>query len=274
MQYLGQADARKILNQAMSANLSAFTNQGGGIAATIGLYYTIDGSLPSTAANNSIVATLDANGAPATFNGTWVAVPRSGLGPARCTVGTSATTNFNDYGFDGWDMEGIAACNTATFFAIVVGFGSLTAANTVDIDSISLVPGHLPCRPGIQSDSEVLSDCQYYYQKSFNVGIVPAQAIGIGTGEYYGGGTDSPGGVYYMIKVLFKGTMRIAPAVTIYDPVLADAFIYDLTVANSFGNSTAINISQNQCVLSVTGAPGSEVHTVAAHFTADSRLGL
>jgi hypothetical protein len=274
IQYLPQADARLILNRLMSVNVAALTPQTNGIVGTVGLYYTTDGSLPSTGSNNSIVATLNSTGGVATFHGNWSAVPRSGLGPAQFTVGSSSTTNFNDYGLNGWDMAGISACNTATFFAIVVGFATLNAAGTIDIGSISLVPGNIPCRPGAQSDIAVLTDCQYYYQKSFNVGTVPAQNLGLGTGEYYGGGTDNPGGIYYMIKVLFSVSMRVAPSITIYDPALADAFIYDLTVGNSFGNSTALNISQNQCVLTTSGAGGSAAHTVAAHWTADARLGL
>ncbi len=274
VQYLSQSDARAILNQPMSVNIAALTPQVGGIVGTVGLYYTTDGSLPSTASNNSIIATISPTGAPSTFHGNWTAVPRSGLGPAQFTVGSSSTTNFNDYGLNGWDMAGIAACNTATFFAIVVGFATLNLAGTIDIGSISLVPGSIPYRPGVQSDGEVLADCQSYYQKSFDIATVPAQNIGLGTGEYYGGGTDNPGGIYYMIKVLFPVTMRIAPAVTIYDPAVADAFIYNLTVGSAFGNSAALNISQNQCVLTTTGGAGSELHTVAAHWTADARLGL
>ncbi len=256
----------------MSVNLAALTNQNGGIPASVNLYYTTGGSLPSTAANNSIVLTLDANGNPLTFNGTWVSIPRSGLGPAQCTVGTSSTTNFNDYGFNGWNLNGVAACNTATFFAIVVGFGTLTAANTVDIDSISLVPGNIPCRPGIQSDNAVILDCQRFYEKSFLMGTVPATNLGLGTGEYYGTVGAIAGSNFYLGTVFYKAVKeKSQPVIAIYNPSAANSQLRDISISVDGVGSSATS-SASSFALFATGGIGTG-DTVVAHWASDARLG-
>jgi len=61
----------------------------------------------------------------------------------------------------------------------------MTAADTISINSASVVPGDIPTRPAPQSVISVMQDCLYYYRKSFSNSIVPATALGVGTGEYY-----------------------------------------------------------------------------------------
>ena len=176
VQYLGPNEARKILNAPICVNVSARASVA--TLATVSLWYTTDASLPviTTGTNNSIVLTLDANGKPATNNGTWSEVPRT-QGNAQFTIGTSATTNFNDYALSGWDMAGVAACNTATFFAIVVGTASVTSTGTIGFNSVSLQAGTIPTRPAPQSADEVLRECQYYYEKSYENASVAGTAV-------------------------------------------------------------------------------------------------
>lgn len=180
IQYLDEAQARKLLNGPLSVNVSAKASAS--TNACVSLWYTTDVSLPdvSSGTNNSIVATLDTNGKPATFNGTWSEVPRSSMGDAKFTIGTSATTEFNDYAFTGWDMNGIAAVNTATYFAIVVGTASVTATGILTFNSVSLVPGVIPTIPAPQTPDEVLRECQYYYESNYPVGVVAGTANSVG----------------------------------------------------------------------------------------------
>lgn len=221
IQYLDEAQARKILNGPMSANISAIASAN--TNACISLWYTTDASLPdvSSGTNNSIVATLNSNGKPATFNGTWTEVPRSNMGDATFTIGTSATTEFNDYAFTGWDMEGIAAVNTATYFAIVIGTASMTTGRVVTFNSVSLVPGVIPTVPAPQTPDEVIADCQYYYEMSYDGGGTTSPIGGDGTSAIVklqtavnsGAATlgyASPFGIQYQMK------RTNAPNVTLY----------------------------------------------------------
>ncbi len=280
IQYLPQVDARKILNNSMSATLSAITAFAGGLGGTISLWYTTDAMLPSTAANQSLVATIDANGKPATFNGNWTEVPRSGLGDAQFTVGNSATTNFNDYSFNGWDVNGIAGANTATFFAIVVGFAQLGAAATIDIDSISLVPGDIPTRPAPQSDNEVLADCQRYYEMSFNIGTVPAQNLGTASGmAAWFCPAAAVAGFIFQHFVYFKvpkHTVPLAANIITYNPQAANAEVRAIQDALDQAGTAILYESQMGFGISIAAfTPGTNSSSaMGVCWTCDARLGL
>lgn len=186
IQYLPATQARKILNAPISVNVSAMTSVTAGVLGTVSLWYTT-GSLPnilttgSAPVSSSIVATIDSHGYPATFNGTWSEVPTVDGQKNTFTVATSSTTNFNDYMLTGWDLAGNAAANTAVYFAIVVGFSSVANTKTIGINSVSLNSGKIATRPAPQTQDEVLRECQYYYEQSYELGTAVATASAIGS---------------------------------------------------------------------------------------------
>lgn len=280
IQYLPAQMAQKILNNRNSVNVAAFTNNAGGLIGTVSLWYTTGATLPSCAANNSIVATLNADGSVATTNlaggQPWSQVPRPGFGNATFTVGPSPnTTNFNDYGFSGWDMQGIAATNTATFFAIVVGFAPLTAASVLNVDSISLNPGNVPARPSVKTINASYADCYLYYQKSFVNATIPAQGVGIGTGESVGVAAvtgvsvNSIGAVHTYSVPLIN-----IPTITLYNPVNMNSQVYDYASALDWSNSNVFNNQVKGFLVrgtsDVNSSPGNGS---AIHWVADARLG-
>jgi hypothetical protein len=282
VQYLTLSIARKILNDSISSMVTALTPQAGGLVSTISLWYTTDANLPSCSANNSIVATLDANGYPITRNGNWVEVPRNGLGKATFTIGNSATTNFNDYGFNGWNSNGLIAGNFPIWFAIVVGTGTLNAGQNVDFQSISLVPGDVPTIPAPQSKGMVLADCQTFYEMSFNPGIIPSQNSGQNTGEF---ATTSQIGAlavaqpnYSLCFVTYKVCKNTSGVITTYNPTALNAQMNNTRLGNPAGDYTgtiATHSGQKGFCLSYTNVPagGSNGDFVIVHWTSDSRLG-
>ena len=280
IQYLPQGDARRILNDRISSMVSALTNQGAGVRATVSLFYTTGATLPSTAANNSLVATLDANGHPATFNlaggQPWAEVPRGGLGGAQFTIGTSANTEFNDYSLSGWDMAGIAAVNTATFFAIVVGTATITIANYIETNSISLNAGDIPSRPSPTNGGDTFRKCQYFYQKSFNNAIIPAQAVGVNTGESMGVQTALYNNSITGPIISFHTEMISTPAIVLFNPMNANAQIFNESpFGGDYSGTGIVNVSPNgffTAGIPPNGAPVSSYCGI--HWTADSRLGL
>ena len=155
VQYLEAPMAKEILTSYLSCNVRAFTNNATAVAGTISLWYTTDAQLPNAAAgtNKSLVLTLDANGKPATFNGSWTEVTRSNLGNALFSLFANNTT-YSDFGFANWLAA--AGSTTATYFAIVVGTGSITSGSTLTVQSISCVPGQIATRPAPKSITEVL----------------------------------------------------------------------------------------------------------------------
>ncbi len=276
IQYLEQPVARMILNDRNAVNVAAFTNQVGGLLCNVALWYTTDANLPSCAANNSIVATLDAFGRIVTANGTWTQVPRMpNSEDARFTVRASPnTTNFNNYGFSGWDLEGIAATNTATWFAIVVGSGTLNAGQSVNFDSISLVPGNVPTRPAPETGGLALARCCKYYEMSFNPGTVPAAAIGPGLRSF---AQSAGGGAFIYAPSIVYITPKVSnmPVVTIYNPVNNNNEFHDATL-NLDCSMTQVNETNAKAVsVSASSNPGSVAgYGIIFQFTSDARLGV
>jgi len=278
VQYLPQSVARKVLNQRACVNIAGLASNA--INATVSLWYTTS-TLPSCiGSQNSIVLTLDSSGFPATFNGTWVQVPRSGLGNATFTVGTSSTTEWNDYRFNGWDLLGASGANTATFVAIVVGFASLTATHTVDIGSISLQAGDIATRPAPKTLNETLSDCQYYYEMSFNQGTVPVQNAGKNTGEFLYTMVLGQNTVNYSPKIPFLTPKYAVPAsstgaTTLYSPGNTSGQIFNENTNTDFSSTNfGSGPSTTGFVVYGTSPSGAGVGSVGGiHWTADCRLG-
>jgi hypothetical protein len=223
-----------------------------------------------------MVATLDANGHPATYNGTWVEVPRSALGNAQFTVKASANTNFNFNGFSEWDMKGIAATQTANFFAIVVGFGAMTAGDTISINSISVVPGDIATRPAPQSIDEVSRECKYYYQKSFAPGTLPAAGIGVDTGENTYICTNGGGQPAFLGSYFFEVAMNRTPTIVLWNPGAGGGAAHELwdRSTSTSCSGTGAGATFRDFYISYTTDAGANVsYIISAHWTADARLG-
>ncbi len=302
VQYLGATEARKILNAPICVNVSAKASLAK--VASVSLWYTTDATLPvvSSGTNNSIVLTLDANGVPATQNGTWSEVPKI-IGNKQITIDTNSTTNFNDYSLSGWDMEGIAACNTATFFAIVVGTTSVTSTGTVSFNSISLQSGSIATRPAPQTLDEVLRECQYYFEKSYGsstTSLVNAKYAAMSTSY-----TD-PGAVATAIPSILEiqyvqEKRSVTPTVTLYNPTTGTSnnvhvvmFVRSTLGGNQTNNADVAFTPTNWTVLSngskrITYNPVSTLPGLAPtassgmlaasagvnyHYDIDARLGV
>ena len=278
IQYLPQKIARELLNGPLSVNIAALTPQVGGLVGTVSLWYTNNVALPNIAANASVVTALDANGFPTVPVG-WTEVPRSGLGNAQFTVANSATTNFNDYPFFGWNLNGIAAVNTTTFFAIVVGFSNLLIAGTVDFQSISLVPGSIPTRPAPLTQADVNAGCYQFYQKSFPVGVLPAQNLGAYSGDNVDGLTNStnpPGAATTQgAFIRFPVEMNVNPTIVSFNPAAANANMRNYTRINDVTNTLSFNITTKGFILYGDLVGGHTVgDSIGVHWTANSRLGF
>ncbi len=267
---------REILTSYLACNVRAFTNNGDAVPGTISLWYTTDAQLPNVAAgtNNSLVLTLDANGKPATFNGNWTEVPRSNLGDALFSLSSGATT-YSDYGFANW----LAAdgSTTATYFAIVVGTGSITSGSTLTVQSISCVPGQIATRPAPQTISSVLHDCNRYYWDTFPVNIAAGDNKGnTGALGYTVQITGTPAG--YTIPVVFPAQMRVAPTPFFYNPSSGTAGKWrnigapaDSGVAAVSGTIGVEAVNINNPQVAVTDVAGN---AVLVHAAFEARLGI
>lgn len=114
--------------------------------------------------------------------------------------------------------------------------------------------------------SQELLDCQRYYEKSYNIDILPGSTTDAGSiGERYGSNTASP---YY--KTIYYVKKRVTPTINLYSPNGgAISRWYDGTNgANVVVSANVIGESISQILINLTN---SNAH-VYGHFTAEAEL--
>ncbi len=308
MQYLTGAQAKEMLYNRLSSNISAWLSASAGTV-TLRAYLfvgTAASTLPTLPAsigntNSSGVFTLSQAG--------WTEIPRSGLDTARAQVLAVSPTVNNDIQFTGWEIVDPAILSDTSKFAMVVTI-SWTTMPVINVNSISLNKGDLPTRPAAQTKSDVLSQCQYYYEKSYNQGINPGTASAPeGALLIQQGCNVDTDGTHDEIAtrsfyVGYKIPKRTAPTVTLYSSVTgASAFVsysfyfrgaiksgypYDQGlqtgsnpniigwVQTGNGQFGTYYISNSQIVIDHPGSvqDGTDETFINFHYTADCRLGI
>lgn len=185
IQYLPANIAREMLSQYLSVKIQALST-GPSTPCTVSLYWTTS-TLPvvqasPNAASYSLVSSVSSTGVPTVGGGgnygTWTQVLRNSLqDPAAFSVNSATPVDFDFSGFNSINGPGY---ETATFFAIVIGIGTMTynVSNnqSVTFNYASCVPGKIPTRPAAQTQDEVLRECRYYYEQSYDVGAVVGTA--------------------------------------------------------------------------------------------------
>jgi hypothetical protein len=120
---------------------------------------------------------------------------------------------------------------------------------------------------------EELALCQRYYQKSFNIGTVPAQNAGTAGAKglvQAVGAAAAMGGNH----IQFPTTMRATPTtLTSYNPSAANAFPYNVTAAASWTALTFLAQGMSGVLVTGTTAAGSAAGQVSyVHWTMDAEL--
>lgn len=301
MQYLSGKNAKKILGTTLSVNINAYAGNSN-VTARVYLYRaptaTVIPVLPAVV--TAIDSTGAVTGSPAAG---WTLIPRSGLDTPTIKL-NSVTTNpginsGNDYGFNGWQLIDSTQIGDTDKFAILVTFGYTTASGVaININSISLIPGDIPCRPGPQSASDVLSDCQYYFEKTYNQGVAigtasaAAPKLSVQTSAFV---VSTPNKISYANKsfgIQYITPKRAAPTVKFYaidgtaDNVTFNAYASGAAVGGypQLEPLTSWTQSSNgfDNVYYIATTPNSDLQTLSAdndafityHYTADSRLGI
>lgn len=164
IQYLTGAQAKEMLFTRLSSNISVYLGASVGTVTLkaylfVGTAASVVPILPSSLGTISTVGDFTLTGSG------WSPIPRSGLDTPRAQVLANNPTTSNDIQFSGWEITESAQFNDTDKFAMVVTV-SWTTAPVINILSISLNKGDLPTRPAPQSKASVLSDCQFYYEKS------------------------------------------------------------------------------------------------------------
>ena len=182
IQYLDGSSVNELLANRLAAYISAQTATSSNVTATVGLYYTTGSALPAMSGGLSIVATLNADGSIATFNqptgGVWTQIPYIYPGNSQLTMVPSV--DYEEYGLSGF-VPASNAADGATFFAIVIGFSAILNTQGISFNCIGLVPGDVPTRPAPLTWQQTFTDCEYYFEKSWDNGTAIGTATNIGS---------------------------------------------------------------------------------------------
>jgi len=220
MQYLSGAQAREVAFTRLSSNICAYLGAGGGnVTVSVSLYRA-----PAATAIPILplkLVDISSSGVLSNIATGWTLIPRSGLDTARAALSTSLPTENNDIKFTGWEIIDSGQYNDTDKFAIVVVFAWDTAT-TINVNSISLNKGDLPTRPAPLSKSDVLSQCQFYYEKSYDEAVVPGSNSTAGAMSFQLFAEGTGGSSSYILARTFgfryNTPKRVAPSVLIYPP--------------------------------------------------------
>lgn len=239
------------------------------INGNVSLWYTTNAAFPSvplTSNGTTFFSTLTL-GVPTTIAAGWFEIERSDLGKASFTLTPTGQYVFD---FSGWELT--PDPGTELYFAIVIGFETYTTANNMQINYCTLCSGDIATSPAAMNEAQTLQGLQYYYQKSFIQGTVPASSVSAGAtlGVQTVGATTANNGPF----MRFATPMRAIPIVTLYNPAAAGAEIRNEQRNTDYTGSTTAQISQNGFYTAGTSPGGSAVgDLIGIQWTADARLG-
>ena len=177
MQYLSGSDAKKLLGTPLSVNVFGYvTSMSSNVTMNVYLFRAPSGSSIPTLPTS--IGTLATNGTFTLTASGWTVIPRSGLPTASATLpvfstNTDINSPDNDMSFTGWEITDGTQIGDTEFFAMVVTFAYIDTSTAITVNSISLIPSAIPSRPASQSFDQVLRECEYYYEKSYDIGVYP-----------------------------------------------------------------------------------------------------
>lgn len=304
LQYLSGAQAKKILGSRLSVNIFAYKSAvGDPVTARVYLYRgNAAATIPTLPTSIGAVA---ATGIFTLTQANWTLIPRSGLDTAQAEINVLTTNDeinngSYDYGFSQWEIVDATEIGDTDKFAIVVTFQYADASTVITVNSISVIPGDLPCRPALKTYDQTLRECRYYFEKSFVLNVFPTPTnlpaptvIGQRSNPLRISYTN---GFLYLssFEFQFYDVKRIAPTITFYSPVTgavnnlsAHAALNGVDVAGSpvdegsaqWTQTKSINNVFMLCtatafsVVNASGVAGNEGF-ITYQYTADARLGI
>lgn len=219
VQYVAGARAAQMLYDALNFSASIRATASADTKLTVTLWASDSvPTMSSGGVGDSIVASLDANGRPLTLNGTWSEIVTPFSNPMSATfLAGEDTVRLFDY----WSGN-TASLSLAPVFAIVVGSSAIASTESVAFNFIGLYSSRSATYPQLQTAGEVLSECQYYWQKSYPNNQYAAAATFSGSKSAPMNFTSDAGNGFLMptaFTLEFVVLMRATPSVTLYGTV-------------------------------------------------------
>ncbi len=296
IQYLTGAQAKEILYNRLSSNISAYLTASAGVVTVRAYLYSGTGASVVPILPSELI-TLAADGTVSSPAAGWTEIARSGLDTARAQVTAAKPTIDNDIKFTGWEIVDPALIADTDKFAMVVTF-AWTTLPVINVMSISLNKGDLPTRPAAQTLSDVLSECQFYYEKSYNTGVSAGAidvngALAVQETVIY----EAPNSFVYTrtFGLTFNTKKRTVPTVTTYSPGVATVgygrlITYDAgsqigfqdaditlvysQIATGYFATTFQSTAASAAATAGAGTSSTREVILQYHYISDARLGI
>lgn len=310
MQYLSAEQAHKIMGTPLSVNLFGYRTSASDDV-TVRVYLVRASDNPAYPTLPATIGTLASDGTFTITDSNWVGrelarcgldtTQASGLDTAKAILPyvsyLSAPIDINqaDTGFEFWEVVLGDQARSTGKFAIIVTFAYVDTSTALTVNSISLTPGRIPCRPAPQTADEVLRECQYFYEKSYALSTPEATVTSTGqilvsTGVGQSGGNDVLATKSFTVN--FNTIKRKSPTVRLYSPSSATPNQISVSISVPATSITSANVSTgrwalvnsvkaasytaNNASINVTSSPSSPISEglLAYHYAADARLGI
>ena len=271
IQYIDAATARPYWGSTLSAHVKLDALKQAANAVPIKARLLYRSSAPDTLAQDEPIVTW-AGDEPVYKSGWSSIAPKND--PAYSIVNGKNTLLF-----EGFDLTSVPSDNANMTMALVIyTTANMTSTGTPDnivFNRVSLVENDFAIECNSLSFDETLRRCQYYYQKSFAAGTLPAANVGLvnaytGINGVVGNVANTAGP-----QVRFPVEMRATPSVTTYNPGAGTStYVYNIVngVAWAATSTNYIGV-RGFYVFGTPNSTSTAGHGSAIHWTANARLG-
>jgi len=307
LQYLTGDEAFNVVSAIVSSMVTVYAPGAVGCAINVYMYYSNGGgtipTLPTT------IGTVNSSGVFSLSAANWAEITQ--FTPTGSFMIPSGSSGEIDMRFNGFNAKKYYGTSSTANFAIVVTFAAPTASTNIDLLSVSLNKGYIATRPGAKSQNEVLRECQYYYEKSYELPTAPGTNTTVGLKYAYNNiiVVDPTGMTPLDIMCLnsfqlnFKTVKRIIPQLKFYSPdgtssgangsvrigifrngsaIVADAANpQNITINTNYTYTYSstngvflLCIKTNPSALTASAGLAGDEGQVLYHYTADCRLGI
>jgi hypothetical protein len=152
--------------------------------------------------------------------------------------------------------------------------GQPAANDELNVTEVGLYDGEEIREWMPRSQAEQLLLCQRYYVKSFGVDVLPAQNVGVNSGEArsVAGKAGAVANAGYL-PVEFPVTLFKSPTVTVFNPAAANALARNITGAADMGATAIVGTTASDFYINATGVAATAVgDLIAIHYTADAEI--
>jgi len=291
VQYIDPATVRPYWGEVVSALVDMFTNTQHNTTFKVKMRLFYKAGLPGTVSQTDPIASWTELGDPVFAAGYTAIIPPN---DPVLVIQPGAGGQFS---FNGITLPGSSNANM-TLGIMVYTVANMDSTGTADIlffRDISLVRNDFAIATQSQTFDEVLRQCQYYFEKSYEIDTLAGAATSVGArfAEQLADGSNPINLIARGFGFAFSTIKRAAPTVRLYSLIGSADTVSGIIANNGGGNPPADGTvtalwteswldSKSVAYIANTISPLTAVLAVAAlpegflsfHYTADARLGL